>query len=113
MGMADLICECTPAIVLSHISLAWLCTAVFLKTCMHWSMPKKDASKSSMASLKSSSSPPRFVKNDILATSLTHICIWVCPFLRFFPSCCPFLGQQDDVVDVVGVAEGRVAGVSP
>ena len=82
--MADLICECMPAIVLSHISLAWLCTAVLLKTCRHSFMPKKDASISSMASLKSSSSPPRFVKNDILATSLTHICIWVCPLLSFF-----------------------------
>ena len=33
--------------------------------------------------------------------------------LRLFPCCCPFLGQQDDVVDVVGVVGGRVAGVSP
>merc|ERR1712020_527996 len=82
--MADLMCECMPAIVLSHISLAWLCTAVLLKTFRHSFMPKKDASISSTASLKSSSSPPRFVKNDILATSLTHICIWVCPLLSFF-----------------------------
>ena len=73
-----------PAIVLSHSSLAWFCRAVLLKTFIQSFMPKKDDSRSSTASLKSSSNPPRFVKNDILATSWTHICIGVCPLLSFF-----------------------------
>ena len=37
-----------------------------------------------MASLKSSSSPPRFVKNDTLVTSWTHVCIGIRPLLSFF-----------------------------
>ena len=46
-------------------------------------MLKKAVSNSSRASSKSSSSPPKFVKNEILATSLIHICIGVCPLLSF------------------------------
>ena len=82
--MADLMCECMPAMVLSHSSFALSSWDVLPKVRKHWSMLKKAASRSSIASLKSFSSPPKFVKNDTLATSLTHICIGIRPLLSFF-----------------------------
>ena len=72
-----------PAIVFSHRSFA-VAMDELPKVPRHCSILKKAAARSSIASLKSSSSPPRFVKNDILATSSTHICIGMRPLLSFF-----------------------------
>ena len=96
-----------PAIVLSHSSFALSHNVVFMKVSRHWSMLKKAASRSARASLKSSSSPPKFVKNEILATSLIHTCIGVRPFVEFFLSfihpVCFLPGERDDCLDVVWV----------